>query len=147
MGIFDSISNGFKNHFDKNRKQREMVQGLQREADAQRLVAFQEEFKVKAKIVAIDQAKRDAAKLSGFDKLRATGRVSDLSEGGPEPGTFFEKLSDFTKKNKARMESNLEKTKKMRAVADQEKGKAFAKRKTQMDNRRANTFGKSSWKM
>lgn len=135
MGIFDSISNGIKNHFDKGREQREMMDGLQKEADAQRLMAFREQFASDAKKVAIAQAKRDAAELSGLRKLRAVNRVRNLSHGGPEPGTFFEKLSDFTKKNKARMRENLERTAEIRAIADKDRKDTLNKRISDRESR------------
>jgi len=146
MNIFDSISNVIKNRFDKGREQREMMEGLQKEADAQRLMAFKDAFSENAKIVAIAQAKRDAAELSGLQKLRAANRSRNLSGEGPEPGTFFEKLSDFTKKNKARMQNNLEHTAKMRAIGQQEKGKSATSR-TSKNNGRREPFGKSNWKL
>lgn len=135
MGFFDSISNGIKNHFDKNREQREMMEGLQKEADAQRLMAFKEQFAIDAKEVAIVQAKRDAAEKSGLQKLRAVNRVRNLSHGGPEPGTFFEKLSNFTKKNKARMGENLKRTAEIRAIADKDRKDALSKRVSDRESR------------
>ncbi len=148
MGFFDSISNGIKNHFDKNREQREMMEELQRDADAQRRMAFREAFSENAKVVAISEAKREAAELSGLRKLRATSRARDLSHGGPEPGTFFEKLSDFTKKNKARMRENLERTKEVRAVAEKQKKESMEKK---IFNRESRSSGrpleKTTWKM
>ncbi len=149
MGIFDSISNGIKNHFDKGREQREMMEELQRDADAQRLLVFREAFAENAKEVAIAEAKRDAAELSGLRKLRATNRARNLSNPGPEPGTFFDRLSNFTKKNKARMSENLERTTEMRAVAEKQKKESFQKRVSERESRLAgkHTLGKSTWKM
>ncbi len=87
MGLLDSISNGLKGHFDKNKERREMMEGLQKEADLQRLSVFRDEFSKNAKEVAIAEAKKEAAELSGLRKLRATNRVRNLSSQGPEPGT------------------------------------------------------------
>lgn len=121
MSIFSSISDGIKNHFDKNRERREMMERLQRDADAQRLITFKEEFGRNAKEVAIVQAKKEAAELSGLRKLRATNRVRNLSHQVPQPGTFFEKMSVWTKKNKARMHENLARTAELRATAEKER--------------------------
>ncbi len=146
MGFFDSISSGIKNHFDKNREQREMMDGLQKEADAQRLVAFRDQFAIDAKEVAIAQAKRDAAELSGLQKLRAANRARNLSHGGPEPGTFFEKLSDFTKKNKARMNENIKRTAEIRGIADKDRKDVLSKRIAQRESR-LGPRRISTWKM
>lgn len=125
-----------------------MMEKLQRDADAQRLMAFREAFSENAKIVAIAEAKKDAAELSGLRKLRATSRARDLSHGGPEPGTFFEKLSDFTKKNKARMRENLERTKEVRAVAEKQKKESMEKKIFNRESRRSGRpLEKSTWKM
>lgn len=149
MGLLDSISSGIKNHFDKNREQREMVEELQRDADAQRLITFKQEFSENAKEVAIAQAKKDAAEMSGLRKLRATNRARNLSNGGPEPGSFFEKLSDFTKKNKARMNENLQRTKEIRDLAQDQKKEDMQKRISNRIDRSngSRTLGNSTWKM
>ncbi len=146
MGFFDSISSGIKNHFNKNREQREMMEGLQKEADAQRLMEFKEQFAIDAKEVAIARAKRDAAEKSGLQKLRAVNRARNLSHSGPEPGTFFEKLSDFTKKNKARMDENLKRTAEIRGIAEKDRKDALSKRISDRESK----LGQrkiSTWKM
>ena len=125
-----------------------MIEELQREADAQRLIQFRESFSENAKIVAIAQAKRDAAEMSGLQKLRATSRARNLSHQEMEPGTFFEKLSNFTKKNKARMHENLAKTAELRKTAETEMNKAQAKRVSERNGRTGGQkqFGNSTWK-
>ncbi len=149
MSFLDSISDGIKNHFDKNREQREMMGELQRDADAQRLLAFREAFSENAKIVAIAQAKKDAAEMSGLRKLRATTRARNLSHSEPEPGTFFEKLIDFTKKNKARMHENLERTKEIRGLAERQKKESLVRKISEREARLGTNIrtGKSTWKM
>ena len=126
-----------------------MMEELQRDADAQRLIAFREAFSQNAKEVAIAQAKKEAAEMSGLRKLRATSRVRNLSHGGPAPGTFFEKLGDFTKKNKARMRENLERTKEIRAVAETQKKDQLQKKISDRIDRTnpSRTIDNCTWKM
>lgn len=149
MSVFSSISDGIKNHFDKNRERREMMEQLQRDADNQRLITFKEEFGKNAKEVAIAQAKKDAAELSGLRKLRATNRARNLSHQVPQPGTFFEKMSDWTKKNKARMHENLARTAELRATAEKERREKLQGKITERESRmdRNKMFGSPRLRM
>lgn len=150
MGFFDSLSNGIKNHFDKNNQYREAMEELQRQADAEKLMAFKEAFASNAKEVAIAQAKKDAAELSGLGQLRAINRSRNLQDQPPVPGTFYEKLSDFTKKNKLRMQQNMEKTNEKRQVAGFQKEQRQQNNVKQREERLQNSSGlrgKSTWRM
>lgn len=123
MSFFNSISEGIKRYFDKREEERLMMQQLQKEADTHRLITFKEEFGKNAKIVAEVQARKDAAKMSGLQKLRATSRVRNLQTNPQTPGSFFEKLSSYTQKNIAEREKNLARTEEMRKIAKQESEK------------------------
>lgn len=105
----------------KKREEQEFVRKLQIEAEAQRRMAFEEEYKKNVKFVAIAKAKQDAARLSGLQKLRALERTKRLEEGHNAPGSFFDKLSEYTQKNLARREENLKRTQEMRDAAKQMK--------------------------
>lgn len=117
MSIFESIKSGISGHFEKKKKEREMMEQLQLEAEQQRRLIFQEEFKKNALEVARAKAKKDAAKLSGLQKLRAVNRARRLTETGKEPGSMFSKLSEYTQKNLAKREENLKRTEEMREMA------------------------------
>jgi len=117
MSVLDSIKSGISNHFEKKKKEREMMEQLQLEASMQQRQIFQEEFKKNALEVARAKAKQDAAKLSGLQKLRATNRARRLTETGQEPGSMFSKLSEYTQKNLARKEENIKRTEEMRETA------------------------------
>ncbi len=149
MNLFGSISNGIKGHFDKKNQYREAMDNLQRQADNEKLIAFKEEFSKNAKEVAIAEAKQDAADLSGLRKLRATNRARHLSHQQVEPGTFFDKLGDWTKKNKARMNENLARTSEVRGVAERERLKNLNKRISDRENKMQpkKQIGKSTWRM
>ena len=125
-----------------------MIDELQREADMERAKAFKEQFKIDAKQVAISQAKRDAANLSGLQKLRATNRANRMQTQEPTPGTFFGKLSEYTKKNLANREDNLKRTAQIRKVAEEEKQKKLGERISQRESRMVGrkTLGQSNWK-
>ena len=117
MGILDSIQTGISNHFEKKKREREMMEQLQTEAQMQQRIIFQEEYKKNALEVARARAKKDAAKLSGLQKLRAINRARRLTESGQEPGSMFSKLSEYTQKNLARREENIKRTAEMRETA------------------------------
>ncbi len=144
MSLFDSIGNGIKGHLDKKKEEREFVERLQRETLVQKREIFEEEFKRNALEVAKSQAKKEAAQKSGLQKLRAQNRSRRLNNDPVAPGSFFEKLRDFTQKNKSRMHENLERTAMMRKEAEKIKQENFAKRQTPMVNR---PMSQGTWKM
>lgn len=151
MGFFDSIAGGVRNYFDKNKEEQQMMEQLQKEADLHRLEVFKEEFQKRAKKVAEFKATKDADEKSGLQKLRAVSRARDLSQEGPPPGSFFEKFSNFTKKNIANRERNLEKTKLMQDTATQERMKVnqekFAKRNQNINDSQALRNRRPNWRM
>lgn len=114
MGLFGTISESIQGHFDRKKEERIRFELLQREAQDHRLITFEEAFKKDSRIVAETLAKRDAAKLSGLQKLRAANRSRNLQTNEQTPGTFFEKLANYTQKNIAEREKNLAKTEEMR---------------------------------
>ena len=113
MGIFDSIKESLANHFDKQKEDKEMMEKLRKEANMQRQLAFEQQFKINAKEVAIAKAKKDAARLSGLQKLRAENRARQLQKSDTDSGNFFNKFQEYTQKNIARREQNMNMTKKM----------------------------------
>lgn len=145
MGFLGSISQGIKGHFEQRKIQQVRLEKLRRDADVEYSKIFQDEFKKNSREVAKAKAEKDAAEMSGLQKLRATNRARNLSGAGIDPGTFFGKFSDYTKGNIARREENLKKTEELRGVAKQEKEKKMEERISQRQSRiapRGNT-----WKM
>lgn len=114
MGIFDNLRAGIQNHLDKKREEREHFERMQREIDFERKLAFETAFKDNALKVAFAQAKLEAEKKSGIQKLRATNRVRTLSEPNQSSGTFFDKLSQYTQRNLANREKNMARTNELR---------------------------------
>jgi len=119
MSFLETIKSGIKNHFDKQREDRELIEKVRFEAQTERLKIFEEEMRKNSFEVAKAQAKRDAAKLSGLQKLRATNRLRNLNQGEKAPGSFLGKLSEYTQRNIAKREENLKKTAEMRKVAEE----------------------------
>ncbi len=116
--LFGNLKEKFQESQERKRIEKEEFARMQREADFQKKQIFEEEFKKDAKIVAMAQAKKDAAKLSGLQKLRATNRLRNLNKSSSEnPTNMFSKLSSYTQKNMARREENLKKTEEMRETA------------------------------
>jgi len=117
MGIFESIKRKISEHFEKQKLQKEEFERMQRVVDFEKQQVFQQEFLKNASEVARAQAYKEAAEKSGLQKLRAMNRARRLNETPPKPGSFFERLSEYTKKNIARREENLARTKMMREEA------------------------------
>ena len=147
MDFFGSIKSGLKNHFDKRKEQQEYMERLQFEANIEKKRVFEEEFKKHATDIAIGKAKEDAARLSGMQKLRATNRLRNLSNADQNPGSFFEKLGEYTKKNMARREENLKRTEMMRQEAEKIKQGRVQPRMGHLNSAPRKAFGGSTWRM
>lgn len=101
---------------------------LRIQAEQERQLAFEEEFKKNAKTVAIIRAKKDAAKLSGLQKLRAVERARRLENQNPETQpNALRKLSEYTQRNMARRDANLKRTQEVRAAAKEMKDQRLVK--------------------
>ncbi len=138
MSFFDGLKQGIKNHFDKKKEEQEMINRLKREAEAHRAILFEQEYRTASKQVALAQAKKDAAKKSGLQKLRAENRLRNLKSGdGPKEGSFFGRLADYTQKNLAKREENLKKTEALRDTAKKEREKKLAEQKIFREQRLA----------
>ena len=118
MGVFDSVKKAFQNHLDKKKEEQEMMDRIRKEAQMQKRQIFEEEMRKNSSVVAIAQAKKDAAKKSGLQKLRAENRLRNLNrqQGSPAPGSFFDRLREHTQKNLARRDENLKRTAEMKEV-------------------------------
>lgn len=134
MGFLDGIKEGIRNHFDKKKEDREMIEKMQREVDFQKQEIFQEQFKKDALEVARSRAKKDSAEMSGLRKLRATNRARNLNSNTNAPGSFFNRLAELTQKNKARTEDNLKRTREMRETAQKMREENMKKRLEQRSN-------------
>ncbi len=140
MGFLDTITNHFRESSERKKQERRQLERLRLEASQVQQVEFEQQYRKDSLEVARAHAKRDAAKLSGLQKLRAINRASRLTE--PQPG-FMSKLSEYTQKNKARQEVNMKRTDEMRAAAkklqEERLAKSQAGRLPREDNRGLNT--------
>ncbi len=130
MSLWDNISKGFKQTFDKRRDEREQLQRLQREANQIRSAAFEEEFRMNSLEAARIRARKDAMRLSGLAKLQALDRSTRLNEPS---NSWFGKLAVRTQKNLQRRDENLKRTAILRAEAK----KMRDDRMTKINNERA----------
>ena len=144
MNFFASIKNSVQRGLEKRREDNERMNQIRKEADMERRRVFEEEFKKHSLEVARKRAYKDAAKLSGIQKLRAENRLRRLNESSsvPMPGSFFEKLRDYTAKNIARREENLKRTEEVKKQVEVLK----QGRLTKINQRRNQGFGNSTWK-
>jgi len=151
MGFFDTAREKIREHFDKNRQDREKMEGLRKEVDLQRQQIFEEQFKKDSLEVVKRQAYREAAEKSGMQKLRAETRLRRLNESSstPEPGTWREKMRDYTAKNIARRQENLQRTVEIRAKAEEIKQERMQQRGKPINQNSPRTirFNRPTWKM
>ena len=131
MSFIENLKEGIRNHFDKKKEDREMMEKMQREIDFQKKEIFQEEFKKNALEVAKSQAKKQAAQMSGLQKLRATNRARNLQKNQIAPGSIFSKFSEYTQKNLANRESNIKRTEELRSTAKKMREEDMTKRSKQ----------------
>ncbi len=97
-----------------------MYQRLQREARMQRMQSFEENYRAYSLKVAKEQARMDAMQKSGYLKLRAKNRELQLDSSlNSPPGSFFDRLGEYVRKNQHRRAENLRKTAEKRKTAEQ----------------------------
>ncbi len=147
MSFFD----GVKDYFNKKSEDRLEMEAVQRQLDIERRREFMLNFKRNSLEVVRAKAQQDAMEKSGLNKLRAMNNAARLGEAGPAPGTFFEKMRDYTQKNLANREQNLARTKIMQQGAEEQKMISKVKREAQRMNSpmvkpRTIGFNKSQWK-
>ena len=109
--MFENLLGNLKQKFEERQQRKEAEKAdfarMQREVDFQKKQVFQEEFKKNALEIAIGQAKKDAAKKSGMQKLRAQNRLRNLQKNNMAPGSIFSRFSEYTQRNLARREENM----------------------------------------
>lgn len=136
---FESIQQKIQERQQKKKEEQEFTRRLQLQAEVEGRIAFEEEYKKNAKIVAIAKAKRDAASKSGLQKMRAEDRARRLQESGSEPGSFFDKMATYTQKNLAKREENLKRTAEARDAAKKMRDQKLTEQQRQRVGRMSNT--------
>lgn len=116
MGVFDSLKATLQGHFNKKKEDKEFEDRLRLEAAIQKRQLYEEQYRKDALEVAKAQAYKESAEATGLSKLRATNRSRRLRDNDVAPGSTFDKLREFTQKNKARTEANMKRTEEMRAA-------------------------------
>ena len=143
MGFFQNIIGNIQEKIherqQKQKEEQEFMRRLQLEAQAHQRITFEEEFRKNSKEVAIARAKKQAAEASGLQKLRAMNRARRLQEDGNEPGSFFDKMKDYTQKNLARRDENLKRTAEARDVAKQMREQKLSEQQKLREERMSNS--------
>ena len=117
MSFLDGIKKELAERARKKKEDQETLHQLRLQAEAERQRVFAEQFKKDSFEVAIAKAKKEAAEKSGLQKLRATNRLRNLQKQEGQPGNAFERLREYTQRNLAKREENLERTAEMRGIA------------------------------
>ncbi len=109
MSFFDFIKEGVSNHFDKRKEDQELVDRIRKETAIQESIIFEKQMREDSLEVAKAHAKRNAARSSGLQKMRAENRLRNLNK--PQSGEgFLGKMREYTQRNLAKREENLQRT-------------------------------------
>ncbi len=109
MSFLDVIKESFEDRSQKRKEEKELVDRIRLESEVQRKLTLEEEMRKNMLELAIGNAKKDAAELSGLKKHRAENRLRNLQN--PQTGLgFFSKLAEYTQRNIAKREENLRRT-------------------------------------
>lgn len=149
MGFFAKAVEGIKERLsdnsEKKKEEKEFISRMQLEAEVRRREVFEEEYRKNALIVAQAKAKKDAAELSGIQKLRAMNRVRRLESPDAQNPGMFSKLRAYTQENMARREANLKRTKELQEAARKMREERYNKLKTQPIRKPFDRKQKPSW--
>ncbi len=114
MGFFgDAFANIRENFAERDRVKKEeqrMMRDLELQARVERQRVFKEEYEKNIRMVLIAKAKKEAAELSGLQKMRAENRVRNLENPKSAPDSKLGRLSAYMQRNMAKREENLKKT-------------------------------------
>ncbi len=133
--LLENIRDKFRENAERKAQDREQIRRINIEVETERKRIFEEELKKNSLEVATARAKKDAARLSGIQKLRAQNRVRNLNRNDQAPGSFFSKMSEYTQKNLARTEENKKRVASLRADAKTINEDRLNKKPFQQQNR------------
>lgn len=139
--VVANLQEKFRESQQKKKEEQEFLRRLQLQAEAEKRIIFEEEFKKDARLVALAQAKKEASEKSGLQKLRATDRLRRLQKQSGDDTSFFGRLGAYTRKNLARREENLKLTAERRKIAQEMKEENFRKQQELRNQRLARATG------
>lgn len=119
MNFISKVKEYFTNKMESNAYDKQKLAELRKEINIQAQIDFEKEYRLRALEVARAKAIKDAQTLSGYKRLQAINTVNNLEN--PSKGTFLSKMAEYTQKNRARTQANLERTKLIRQVAQEER--------------------------
>lgn len=141
MSIFSFVKEKIKSSYDSKKLESEEMARLRKDVDRQAKIEFEKNFKENYRKLAIEKAKRDALEKSGYARFKAEQEAIKLGSQSASPGTFFDKLRDYTIKNRMRTEENRKKNealqkalleermKKQQMIAERNANRPFANRR------------------
>ncbi len=115
MSFFDWISDKLKSGFQGRQEEQRITDSINREAHRERLIVFEEELRKRSFQAAHLKAKQDAMNASGLKKLQAINRVDRLEN--VDSRTVMGKFAEYTRRNLARRDANIKRTKLLRDEA------------------------------
>jgi hypothetical protein len=114
MSFLDAIKESLSDRSQKRREEKALIDRMRLEGEVARKQVLEEELKKNFQEIVKAKAKKDAATMSGLQKLRAENRLRNLNNPQTKTG-IFSKISEYTQRNIARREENLRKTEENRA--------------------------------
>ncbi len=115
--LLSTMKQKFQESADRKAQDKEEIRKIQRDIDFESKRIFQEEYAKHAREIAIGNAKRDAAKASGIQKLRHQNRLRNLQSNTQAPGSLFSRMAEYTQKNLAKTEERKKRTAALREDA------------------------------
>lgn len=122
MGFFNKLVNDVRSKLSENnahnKADKEIIHRIRLEADIERKEVFEKEMRKNTLRVARIEARKEAEKASGIQKLFAENRLINLNKVHKNAqDTLYSKLSNYTRANLARRNENMERTARLRMVA------------------------------
>ena len=123
MGFWNNLKEEWAEKARIRKEEEEIIRRLKIEAEVEKKRIFEEEFRKNIFDIVKGKAKKEAAEKSGLQKLRALNRVRNLEKLEKNPSGFLGKLSEYTQRNLAKREENLEKSAELKKALEEEKMK------------------------
>ena len=127
MSFLDWVKDSFTESQEKKRADREMMDRIRKETEMEARLVFEKEMRQKSLELAIGKAKKDAATKSGYRRFQAENRLRNLNNPKSSEG-FFGKMREYTQRNIAKREQNLQRTSELKNISNNQKSSGERKR-------------------
>jgi len=107
LGIFETLGNKFKEHFDRKKQEKQQFEQLRRETENQRMITEEQTQRAQAQGLAVKQAQSEIAGKTGIIRMRAVQKAKLLASQQPRDSAV-QRFREMTARNKQRTARNRE---------------------------------------